>query len=146
MKEEEITYIAKRYHKGRFSIDDGWKRLNIATSFSTWRFRIIAAVASAVVLSAAAAIIYHRVSAPQSRVEEQTSVKPNPKEKINVIDFESASLPVVIAKIKDVYGVEVTNLPDNADSYNLSLHYEGNSVDLIAIINDILGTNMSIKE
>ena len=54
--------------------------------------------------------------------------------------------PVVVDRIREVYGVEVVNLPDNADNYRLSLHYEGNPMELVETINDILDINMTIKE
>lgn len=38
------------------------------------------------------------------------------------------------------------NIPDNADSFKLTLHYEGNADDLVETINDILGTEIAIKE
>ncbi len=37
------------------------------------------------------------------------------------------------------------NIPENADDYMLSLHYEGNALDLIDTINVILGTSMEIE-
>ncbi|PWB06006.1 hypothetical protein C5O24_10620, partial [Paramuribaculum intestinale] len=67
-------------------------------------------------------------------------------ETVKIIDFENTPLPTVISKIKEVYGVEVINVPENAGEYRLSLHYEGNAVDLVATINDILETQMSVKE
>ena len=69
-----------------------------------------------------------------------------PTEVVKVIDFENTALPVVISKIKEVYGVEVINVPENAETYYLSLHYEGNAVDLVLTINEILDTEMRVKE
>jgi len=37
-------------------------------------------------------------------------------------------------------------LPENAEEYRLSLHYEGNPVELVETINDILDIKMAIKE
>lgn len=144
---EEVTYIAKRYRKGKFSVDKGWKRLNIKPAYKWSSLKIAAAVASVVVLSATAAVIYHQYEL------NHTSDKPVPEvvkpaaslEAVKVIDFENTPLPIVISKIKEVYGVEVVNIPDNATEYHLSLHYEGNAVDLVATINDILETQMSVK-
>lgn len=69
-----------------------------------------------------------------------------PTQVVRAIDFDNASLTDVIAKINEVYGISVTNLPANADSYRLSLHYEGNVVELVETINDILDTELTIKE
>lgn len=143
---EDITYIAKRYSRGKFSVDKGWKRLNIKPVFKWSILKIAAAISSVVVLSATAAVIYHEYELKNSRertIEEV--IKPTQLEAVKVIDFENTPLTSVISKIKDVYGVEVVNIPDNAEEYHLSLHYEGNAVDLVATINDILETQMSVK-
>lgn len=143
---EDITYIAKRYSRGKFSVDKGWKRLNIKPVFKWSILKIAAAISSVVVLSATAAVIYHEYelkNSPERTIEEV--IKPTQLEAVKVIDFENTPLTSVISKIKDVYGVEVVNIPDNAEEYHLSLHYEGNAVDLVATINDILETQMSVK-
>lgn len=145
---EEVTYIAKRYRKGKFSVDKGWKRLNIKPTFKWSGFKIAAAVASVVVLSATAAVIYHQYELNDTTHKPvKESVKSAVSlEAVKVIDFENTPLPTVISKIKEVYGVEVVNVPGNAGEYQLSLHYEGNAVDLVATINDILETEMSVRE
>ena len=120
-----MSYIAKRYRKGRFSADKGWKRLGIASSFRVRRMRIAAAIASFVVLTGTAAVIYHHVSISETNVGIPQNQPVNPREVVRIIDFEDTPLPVVVDRIREVYGVEVVNLPDNADNYRLSLHYEG---------------------
>lgn len=145
---EEISYIAKRYRRGRFSVDKAWQRLNIKPAPRWTRFRIAAAIASAVVLSATAAVLYHQYELnthTETALPEKTD-HVAPLKAVKVIDFENTPLPTVISKIKEVYGVEVSNIPDNAGEYHLSLHYEGNAVDLIATINEILETQMDVKE
>lgn len=146
---EDIEYIAKRYKKGKFSVEEGWKRLNITPAFN-WRTKIIAAsVASVVVLTAAAAVIVYQHSINNQTTTNSTTEKTieiAPEQVVKVIDFENTPLPVVIAKIKDVYGVEIVNIPENAEDYNLSLHYEGNAIDLIATINEIFDTQMEVKK
>lgn len=81
-----------------------------------------------------------------TEIEIQQSIPADPKEVVKVIDFENTPLPVVVDKIEEVYGVEVTGLPENAEEYRLSLHYEGNPVELVETINDILDIKMAIKE
>lgn len=105
--------------------------------------RVAAAIASVVVLSAVGAIVYHRYSLPEAPATVQPEIS---AERVRVIDFEDAPLPTVVAKISEVYGVEVTGMPDNADDYRLSLHYEGNAGALVETINEILGTNMAVME
>ena len=146
---EDIEFIAKRYKKGKFSVEEGWKRLNIKPAFN-WRSKMIAAcVASVVVLTAAAAVVVYRQYSTNQATSDATTenaVSIAPEQVVKVIDFENTPLPVVISKIKDVYGVEIVNLPYNADDYKLSLHYEGNATDLIATINEILETKMEVKK
>ena len=89
--------------------------------------RIAAAIASFVVLTGTAAVIYHHVSISETNVGIPQNQPVNPREVVRII-------------------VEVVNLPDNADNYRLSLHYEGNPMELVETINDILDINMTIKE
>ena len=144
--EEDVSYIAKRYHKGKFSVEEGWKRLNIVLPLRRRLIRIAAAIVSAITLSAAATVLFHKAIEKQPDAKIEETIVTSPKQIIKVIDFENTSLPIVILKIKEVYGVEVTNLPENADELHLSLHYEGNPVDLVTTINDILDTEMTIEE
>lgn len=145
MDDKQIDYIARHYRKGRFSAAAGWRRLGIARP-SVWRrYRVAAAIAATVILSATATLIYyndsHRV---ETTIEEAPAIAVNPMTEVKVIDFENAPLTDVVAKIEDVYGVKVNNLPDEGADYTLSLHYEGNPTDLIATINEILGTEMTV--
>lgn len=148
MKQEEITYIAERYRKGRFSADKAWGRLGIAHVPVWRRLRVAAVIASVVALSAAAVIVYnlHTPSSTHDEMSVEKHEATSVKTEIRVIDFENTPLPDVIAKIQETYGVEVTGIPDNAGEIHLSLHYEGNAVDLIATINEILDTHMKVKQ
>ena len=149
--DKELDYIAKRYRKGRFDADAGWKSMGIA-NISLWkRYRAAAAIAATVVITATAALIYHefgKVDATQQPIETgvpETPVK-NPMAEIRVIDFENAPLTEVVSRIEAVYTVKVENLPQDGKVYRLSLHYEGTPTDLIDVINDILGTQMTVIE
>ncbi len=143
---EEIAYIARRYQKGSFEVEKGWKRLDIAPSLKWKRMRAAAIIASAVVLSATAGLVIYQYNQPPQQETQQNIVKPiSKKEVVKVIDFENTALPTVISKIKEVYGVEILNIPKNAEEYKISLHYKGNAVDLITTINDILDTQMTVE-
>lgn len=99
-----------------------------------------------VVLSATAALIYRQyrsVEIPRQSVETPVI---SPLAEVKVIDFENASLAEVVQKVEEVYNVRVENLPENDNEYKLSLHYEGTPTDLIGVINDILGTQMTVTE
>lgn len=146
MKEEDIDYITQHYRTGLFSTEKGWLRLNIA-SVSRWkRIRIAAVIAFGIALSAAASVIIYNASKSSDYPETKKIATQDPKNIVKVIDFETTPLTTVIKKIKEIYGVEVTNLPENAEEICLSLHYEGTATDLVATINEILDTNMEVKE
>lgn len=146
MKNKEVDFIARRYKKGRFSTEAGWRRLGIAPA-SVWRkYRVAAAVAATVILSATATILYREYrmdDVPQQTIPVKTV---SPLAEVKVIDFENAPLPEVVKKIESVYGVKVEGIPASPEGYELSLHYEGTPTDLISVINDILGTEMSVTE
>lgn len=151
MHDSEIEFIAKHYRKGRFSIEAGWRRLDIAPS-RKWRpFKIAAAITAAVVLTASAALLYHDYRmdsvAPAHEIPVDIDTRPaGTLSEVKVIDFENTPLPEVVERIKEVYGVDVSGVPADAAGYRLSLHYQGEADDLIYVINDILGTDMKIEE
>lgn len=146
---EEINFVARHYRQGRFNAARAWKRVNPAPRVGWWRrYGVAAAVAAIILLSASAALIYN-LSAPINEPAtqgEMAAPEPSPMEVVKVIDFEDTPLTTVVQRIEEVYGVAVTNLPDNADELRLSLHYEGDAADLIATINDILNTQLTAAE
>ncbi|MDE6218606.1 MAG: DUF4974 domain-containing protein [Muribaculaceae bacterium] len=146
MNNEEIDFIARRYRKGRFSPDAGWHRLGIAP-VSIWRrYRVAAAVAATVILSATATILYREYRSDNVTQQSVPVRAVAPLAEVKVIDFENAPLSEVVKKIETVYNVKVEGVPASTDGYELSLHYEGTPTDLIAVINDILGTEMTVTE
>lgn len=145
MKDDNIDFVARHYRRGAFSAKAGWRRLGIRPVYSIYK-KIAAAVAVTVVLSATAAFVYHNYAVDRRNVPADVAEPVQPQYVVRAIDFDDAPLPVVVAEIKKVYGVEVGNMPEDAESYRLSLHYEGNAVDLVATINELLDTNMTIAE
>lgn len=146
---EDIKFIADRYRPGRFNADKGWSRLGIGISFKWKRFRMAAAIAGFLFLSASAAFVYNRYYSSASdnmEVVNSQEIQESPVLIVRVIDFEDTPLPIVIDKIKEMYGVDISNIPSNVNDFRLSLHYEGNANDLIETINDILGTDMTVIE
>ncbi|MDE7419379.1 MAG: hypothetical protein K2N35_04140 [Muribaculaceae bacterium] len=145
---KEIKYIAKHYRKGLFVVEPALKRIKPIASVWWTRSRIAAACIGATILTATAALFIHNnyFINPTTEIEQNPPSSIPAAEIVRAIDFEDAPLPIVVAKIKEVYGVDVVNLPDNADEYSLSLHYEGSAIDLLYTINDILDTEMTIQE
>ncbi len=145
MQNKEIDFIARHYRKGRFDTAVAWSRLGIGAARRR-RLRIAAAIAGLVILSASAGLLireYNTVTHPQQPQEIHVE---SPMQTVRVINFDNAPLEKVIETIESVYGVRVIGVPDAAENYSLSLHYEGTPADLIAAINEILGTSMEVVE
>lgn len=143
---KDINFIARHYKKGMFAVEPALRRIKGARSAWWTRSRIAAACAVAAILTATAAIIVHNSYFSSPGLQEITQPSVPAAEIVRIIDFEEAPLTEVVQKITEVYGVEVTNLPANPDRYFLSLHYEGNAIDLVETINDILDTDMKVDE
>ena len=146
--EKNLRFIARHYRKGMFAVEPALRRIKGSKVIWWTRGRIAAACAVATIFTATAALfVYHNNFAePETYVPATEQPATPPAEIIRVIDFEAAPLTEVVAKIREVYGVEVTGLPADPDQYTLSLHYEGSALDLVEIINDILDTDMKVTE
>ncbi len=146
MDEKDIMFVVRHYRSGCFSTDKGWRRLGIDVRGRWWRLRVAAAVVATIVLSATAAVLYRHYTIAD-RVEPVMTLDEGvtDKDAIKVIDFENTPLTEVVERIRVTYGVEVLNVPENAESYRLSLHYEGTAEDLVDTINDILYTDMEVE-
>ncbi len=145
---KEIKYIAKHYRKGLFAVEPALKRIKPIASRWWTRPRIAAACIGATILTATGALFIHNNYFINTTTNTEQNIPSSipAAEIVRAIDFEDAPLPIVVAKIKEVYGVDVVNLPENADEYSLSLHYEGSAIDLVDTINDILDIEMTIQE
>lgn len=100
-------------------------------------------MAAMVILTATATMFYREYSI--DNVQEEVD-QASPLTVVKVIDFENAPLPEVVEKIESVYNVRVGQLLEAPEKYVLTLRYEGTPTDLVAIINDILGTQMTVEE
>lgn len=147
MDEKDIKFVARHYRKGAFSAGTAWRKMGLAPHSWWSKARIAAAFAGLVVVSVTAAVIANSHSDTDKPAAESVTTQPeNTLTAVRTIDFENAALTTVVAEINVVYGVEVINLPVDADSCRLSLHYEGNVCDLIEHINEILDTDLVIKQ
>lgn len=145
-EDNNIEFIAKHYRKGKFNADRGWKRLGIAGRFWNWKRISAAAVVGVVVVSAAAFAVYENYFAETTSQQQEIINTVTPAYMVKAIDFENAPLPRVIESIENTYEVRISNIPDDAEDYNLSLHYEGNAFELVETINDILDIDLKIEE
>ncbi|MDE7351213.1 MAG: hypothetical protein K2N25_09105 [Muribaculaceae bacterium] len=146
--EKNFKFIARHYRKGMFAVEPALRRIKGSRQSWWTRTRIAAACSIAAILTATAAIFVHHEYASNNvpAIEETGQTAIPAAEIVRIIDFEAAPLTEVVAKIRQVYGVEVTGLPANPDQYTLSLHYEGSALDLVETINDILDTDMKVTE
>lgn len=147
MLQKEIEFIARHYRKGLFTIEPALYRIK-GFRKKFWTFPKIAAVSSIVITIGATAAILITNSYNSSEIETEAPIIENisPALVSHVIDFDDVPLTTVVEQINLVYGVEVENIPINADEIYISLHYEGTASDLIETINEIVGTQMRIKQ
>ncbi|MDE7347729.1 MAG: hypothetical protein K2N48_13440 [Muribaculaceae bacterium] len=146
--DKDLKFIARHYRKGMFAVKPALRRIKGVRSAWWTRPRIAAACTLAAILTATAAIFVHNnyFSAPDSPASPTEQAAIHAADVVRIIDFEEAPLTEVVAKIREVYGVDVTNIPVDPDQYTLSLHYEGTAIDLVETINDILETDMTVIE
>lgn len=144
---DEVKYIASHYREHRFVVEPALRRIK---PVDRWWSPIKIAAASIVVavLGVTATVIVRNIVFTDNTVsvESGMSVETKTEQAVRVIDFEETPLPVVVERIKEVYGVEIIDVPENAGGFRLSLHYEGSADDLLETINDILDTKMKIKQ
>ena len=149
MEDKNVDFVAKHYRKGAFSAEKALHRMGFAVR-NRWKpLRIAASVAAVVAVTAVASVIIHNEYAAKEQPSDIVIERPAASGDVKIvrsIDFDDVPLPVVVEEIRKVYGVEVTGLPEEAGSYRLTLHYEGNVKDLIATINEILDTKLSVIE
>lgn len=143
----DIQFIARHYRKGGFAVGAALRRMGLKQSSWWTPLRIAAASLIIAVSGATAGVLIHEGYFTGERKTTAVHVdEQGDKSSVSrIIDFENTPLTVVIARIGEVYDVEVINMPDNPDSYILSLHYEGNAIDLVETINEILGTEMEVR-
>ena len=146
--DKDLRFIVRHYRKGMFKTEAALRRVKGAKAVWWTRTRIAAACAVAAIFTATAAVFVYRNNfsdtGPSIPETERQAIPA--AEIVRVIDFEEATLTKVVAKIREVYGVEVTGLPADPDRYVLSLHYEGSALDLVETINDILDTDMKVSK
>ena len=156
-QEESLRFVANHYNSRAFDQDAAWRRItghepSAESSGHTFplrrrRFAVAASIAAAVVISASAAFFTWVL--PSAETDNQTSIESTDASRgsltaVRRIEFTDAPLADVVQAIERVYGVRVGNLP--VESYRLTLSYEGNARDLIATINELLGTNLRIEQ
>lgn len=144
--EKSVRFVARHFSPEAFSRTKAWQRLGIpAVSVSRFQLRRslkYAAVGIGVVaLTASAILLINRdASAPVTEgAPAETAVPVS-----STLRFNDTPLTEVVKSIEQTYGVRVTNIP--AEDYRLTGVYEGTADDILATINDLLGTNLEIEK
>ncbi len=148
--EESERFVAQHYERGRFDQASAWKRMGLGSSKShRWRFAAAASVLAAITVSAC--IYYMKsyqpmpIAADTETTQTTKTTKPTTATvKSEVIEFNDAPLVDVVAKIEEVYGVHIDNVPN--EEYFVTMRYEGTATDLVNTINETLGCNLTITE
>lgn len=138
--DERLDFVASHYREGAFDADSALRRLGFRRRPAILRRAAI--IAGAVALTASAVFLGYR-DYETSGSEEIPSTQPDTvSAKVVRLEFNDAPLSEVTDEVCRVYGVTLANIP--VKEYRLTLSYEGNVYDLIATINELLGTNIVV--
>ena len=146
--EKETYFIAKHYKEGMFAVVPALRRIK-TTGRSWWTFPKIAAASIILIVFGATAAVLIKTSYISNKgdtIPEPPAINTPIVPVSKAIDFDDTPLPIVIQQIESVYGVEIVDMPLNAEDYHLSLHYEGTAGELIENINEILGIHLKVQE
>ena len=143
-----LRFVTRFYSPGALRPDESF----ITESLPFWKRHAVAASIIGVTLLAAAAASTYLIlnhAQPQPDIQEtETTVSPieeTPKtETVKEMKFEDAPLPEVVKAIEKAYVVKVTGKTEGQP--NLTLSYKGTAEDLVAAINDLLGTNLTVEQ
>ncbi len=140
--EESLSFVARHYRAGAFA-----RRHFFAPAL--WRgrrLRVAASIAGAALLASAC---YFGLTGSFDRTPEVpvTAEAPAAPAESTVamsthIEFDNAPLSAVIAEIERIYNVKIGNIP--TDEPRLTLSYDGTASDLVATINELLGTELTV--
>lgn len=147
---KSLQFVTRFYSPGALRPDDSF----ITEGLSFWkRHAVAASIIGATLLAVAAVSTYLALNTSLPQVETgvtETEVTALPTEEtpdtdlVKEMKFEDASLPEVVKAIELAYGVKVAGETEGQPS--LTLSYKGTAEDLVAAINDLLGTNLSIEK
>lgn len=138
--EKSVEFVACHYRRGAFDTDSALRRMGFRRR-STVIMRRAAIFAGAVAMTASALYFGYRTGMKQDTAQPQPVEQQAPQSKamqVVRLEFNDVPLSKVTDEICRVYGVTLANLP--VEEYRLTLSYEGNSYDLVATINELLGT------
>lgn len=146
MNDRNLKFVANHYRKGAFNTRSAWRRMALSPRSDRRWLRYAAAAVAGIALTATATLLIHNGSnsvpaTSDAPVLEQPAMTAG----VYAVDFDNVPLPEVVNRIDEIYGVHVIGLPDDADTYRLTLHYEGDVAGLMEVINEILDTQLAIQ-
>ena len=147
---KSLRFVTRFYSPGALRPDESF----ITESLPFWKRHAVAVSIIGVTLLAAAGVstyIALNTSQPQTETIALTTRTPTiptegtPKtDTVKEMKFDDAPLPEVVKAIEEAFGVKVTGTTEGQP--NLTLGYKGTAEDLVAAINDLLGTNLSVEK
>lgn len=154
MKQSDLDFVARHYRRGALSAKEAWQQLDIHDRkplllriFGSRRAAAAACVTA--VLTASAIIGYHYAGSTSATTVVQTDAPVHQTPAVTAseprLTFTDAPLSQVVATIERTYGVKVSGLGDDGDR-RVTLSYQGSAADLIHTINELMGTNLHIKQ
>lgn len=143
-----LDFVARYYRKGAFIPRKGvfTAPLRVVRPFWQSRRAAIAASVAGTVLVASACVytLFLRDAEPAKMpVSTEQTAPVQTAAQVHRIDFADMPLSKVVAEIEKTYNVKISNVPQQ--EYSLTLSYEGTAEDLVATINELLGTEMEVK-
>lgn len=145
---DSVSFVALHWRPGTFPQRQVLARIT-GRRFLFMSRRVAVAVVAVVAAGCAVAAFLWFSRAPQAPEPmpvaplEQT-VAPPPGQQVRRIELDDASMERIAAEVREVYGVELVNLP--SDDSRLTLSYEGTADDFVATVNDLLGSDIRIAE
>ena len=143
---ESLDFVARHYRHGAFDSSSALNRLGFRRRPAM--LRRVAVIAGTVALTASALFVgYYNYNTPagtDAAMQSAPAAGTPVAEPMKVVrlEFSDAPLSRVAEEIQLVYGVTVTNLPD--EDYHLTLSYDGNAYNLVETINELLDTHISV--
>ena len=149
MEDKNLKFVVEHYQDDVFNRKRSWMRLGLGKGLLWSRIKIVASVALIIAISATATVLINKGYFISDHEDDDMTVPTavlSPADVVRTIEFDNASLPDVLDDIRIVYGVEITNVPADADQYHITLRYEGSARDLVDAINDLLDLKLIVEE
>lgn len=143
-----LRFVTRFYSPGALRPDESF----ITEGLTFWkRHATAASIIGVTLLAAAAASTYLALNhtQPQPDIQKtETTVSPVEEtlktETVKEMKFEGAPLTEVVKAIEEAYGVKVAGKTEGQPA--LTLSYKGTAEELVAAINDLLGTNLTVEQ